>query len=192
MDSIKFLFLSIMVLVMIGCNSVEIVEEITPPAPMPVSTPPVLDHFDDCEDSLVIGTEEAKLILQDCLEDDLGSNCQNQYDLNVESVEEWYWNCLQMLPAVEQSCRESFDPQSFVQDSDGDGISDADEVLMNLNPCEACSYGGNCQNCGGGGEDSSSCDSEMDFDNDGIPNGEDEKPACGSVLPGGYFPLKCV
>lgn len=181
---------SVVIFLLIGCNTVtEEVEDVTPPAPMPVSTPPVLDHIDNCWDDQVIGMEEAKMIFLDC-QNNLGPNCQDQYDLNVESIEEWYWNCLQMLPAVEQSCREAFDPQSFDHDSDGDGISDADEVLMSLNPCEPCSYGGNCQACGGGGEDSSSCDSEMDFDNDGMTNGEDENPACGSIY--GYFPARCV
>lgn len=51
-------------------------------------------------------------------------------------------------------------------DSDQDGISNADEIALGLNPCEVCSYGAN-----------STCDADFDSDNDGVNNGEDAYPS---------------
>lgn len=66
-------------------------------------------------------------------------------------------------------------------DADGDGISAWDEYLMGLNPCTIKSdyHKDECVN-----------DGTLDYDADGIPNGEDPEPLChgefGEGDPAGY------
>ena len=67
---------------------------------------------------------------------------------------------------------------SVETDLDNDGISNYDEFLMNLNPCTPKSYG--CLN-----------DAELDFDADGIPNGQDELPICNWDDPG-HWETACI
>jgi len=52
-------------------------------------------------------------------------------------------------------------------DTDGDGIDNWWEYNMGLNPCSKSTYG-------------SIPDAELDYDADGIPNGEDPFPTCNS------------
>ncbi len=58
-------------------------------------------------------------------------------------------------------------------DEDGDGIPTWWEFHMGYNPCTPQSFG--CIN-----------DADLDFDADGIPNGDDEWPICNMNDPGGW------
>ncbi len=58
-------------------------------------------------------------------------------------------------------------------DEDGDGIPTRWEYTMGYNPCTPQSFG--CIN-----------DADLDYDVDGIPNGEDEWPICNMDDPGGW------
>ena len=65
-------------------------------------------------------------------------------------------------------------------DSDEDGISDWMEYNMGLNPCTPHSFG-LCID-----------DADLDYDADGIPNGEDEYPICNPQNDPGEYPSDCV
>jgi hypothetical protein len=65
------------------------------------------------------------------------------------------------------------------EDSDGDGISNWMEFLMGYNPCTPHSFG-LCID-----------DADLDYDVDGIPDGEDDFPICNPDDPGEY-PSDCV
>ena len=81
----------------------------------------------------------------------------------------------------------TYDPNTMVEtytttflgntaDFDSDGIADWWETWMGLNPCTANTYG--------------SCieDGDLDYDDDGIPNAQDEKPICNELDPEEYLP----
>lgn len=136
------------------------------PLPIPASTIPVVDHFRECKTDRKIGQEESKLIQIECLKTGLAAQCQKTYDKNIESIQQAWVECMKDLPMVSQECRNQFDPTSFTHDSDADGVSDGDEALMSLNPCEPCTSGGFPEDC----------DGPTDYDGDGTPNAEDADP----------------
>ena len=139
---------------------------------MPASTMPVLDRIDECEDNFHRSWDNIDQIHLDCQEDPNRDyeECNNEYDENLDQIQEGRLNCLTNLPQVPGSCVEQLEPFGFEHDTDGDGIDDYWEYQMGLNPCEKCSYGGIP------GVD---CDADLDYDRDGIPNGIDYNPMCG-------------
>lgn len=73
----------------------------------------------------------------------------------------WTYTPPDELPGMEFGTLTAVD-----EDTDGDGISNFNEYLLHLNPCDTHSYG--------------SCvkDSELDGDFDEVPNGKDDLPYC--------------
>lgn len=120
---------------------------------------------------------------------DEARNCRNENPTNPDHCDEiaavevqenydnWY-TCLDDLPMISNDCRMQLNHADPEQDTDGDGISDYMESWMSLNPCEKCSYGG---------VEGVDCDADLDFDDDGIPNGEDHDPGCGGNFQQCFF-----
>lgn len=160
----------------------------TPPAPMPPSTIPAVGWMQLCLQEHYARQEGLHTKLDICF-DKGGTDCVTDYNTELEESSKAFNICRRELPMVSKECRDQFDPSS-THDSDGDGVSDADEFWMMTNPCEPCSFGGNCQSCGGGGTDSSDCDANQDWDDDGTPNAKDIAPRCPSN--GGPLGSNCI
>ena len=138
--------------------------------PRPVSTDAVLDYQRHCHYWMWENGDDINWRAERCREGN--PNPEICDEIAAEEVEELYDNwyaCLDHLPMVDEDCRTQLDHANQDQDTDGDGISDYNESFMSLNPCEVCSYGG---------VEGVDCDADLDFDGDGIPNGEDRYPAC--------------
>jgi hypothetical protein len=132
----------------------------------------------------------------------------------LEAYDDFTW-CIKQQPEKEEECFESLEDQEMVceyyyatrankiplrecgavifemastplkpgthpwvvtlDDTDGDGVSNWHEYWMGLNPCEEYSFG-----------ECNPSDGELDYDVDGIPNGEDEFPLCNPDDPAGW------
>lgn len=163
-----------------------------PPAAIPWSTIPVVEQLTLCDQENYARQEAAEAVDQTCSSEKNGTDCSSIYNKALSDSINALNLCLKELPAVPEACRSQFDPTSRTHDSDGDGIADFYEVWMKTNPCEPCSFGGNCQDCGGGGTDSSNCDGNQDWDGDGIPNAQDTQPLCPTPPPGNEMSPYCV
>jgi hypothetical protein len=141
------------------------------PQDYPVTTQPLLKHFDDCwkwHDGAVERAEDAYKVCPDS-----GvytpEQCNAFYQEEVANAKYYLVECVEQLPGVEGECRDNFDYDDLESDADGDGITDEKEVFIGTNPCEICSFGGYL------GKD---CDADWDWDLDGIDNGVDQNPIC--------------
>lgn len=159
------------------------------PDPMPSSTIPVVEWMQLCLQEHYARQVGIQTTQQQCFKSG-GTTCSDDYNIGLADSSRAFEICRRELPMVSAECRNQFNPSSMTHDSDGDGVSDADEYWMMTNPCEPCSFGGNCQSCGGGGKDSSDCDGNQDWDNDGIPNAKDPAPRCPAN--GGLLSEGCV
>lgn len=144
--------------------------------PRPASTDAVLDYQRYCHYWYWEYIYRSEVDFNRCLSEGIDVTlCQDLYTERTEENEGNWYACLDDLPMVSQDCRMQLDHANPDQDTDGDGISDYMESWMSLNPCERCSYGGT---------EGVNCDADLDFDADGIPNGEDHDPGCSSGVPG--------
>ena len=191
MIKLSFLSLLSLGLFLTSCNGSVDQEDVDEPVPaaMPPSTIPVVGWMQLCLQQHYSRLETVQL-RDDLCHKDGGTDCSADYNAGLANSQEAFEVCRRELPMVSKECRDQFDPSSFTHDSDGDGVSDADEFWMMTNPCEPCSFGGNCQDCGGGGIDSSDCDGNQDWDDDGMPNIKDEAPRCPSN--GGPLSTHCL
>lgn len=123
----------------------------------------------------------------DCIEEtpDDHTACIEAYDLGVDRCLYWYVVHLSKITIRECGAKiaevyATQEPESyqvtfdFETDTDGDGISNYEEMLMGMNPCEEYSFG-TCN----------PADADLDYDVDGLPNGEDDLPRCNPSDPSG-------
>lgn len=138
--------------------------------PRPVGTDAVLDYQRYCHRWMWERGDDINYRAERCREENPNpETCDEVAAAQGQKNEDDWYTCLDHLPMVDEDCRAQLDHANLDQDTDGDGISDYDESWMSLNPCERCSYGG---------VEGVDCDADLDFDGDGIPNGEDRYPAC--------------
>lgn len=191
MNKITLVLGLLICLFLASCNGSVDQEDVDEPVPaaMPTSTIPVVGWMQLCLQEHYSRQESVYALMEVCFENG-GADCTEDYDVGIANSSQSFEICRRELPMVSKECRDQFDPSSSTHDSDGDGVSDADEFWMMTNPCEPCSFGGNCQSCGGGGIDSSDCDANQDWDDDGTPNSKDEGPRCPSN--GGPLSSSCI
>ncbi|MCX6734756.1 MAG: hypothetical protein NTZ25_02480 [Candidatus Peregrinibacteria bacterium] len=109
--------------------------------------------------------------------------CTTQYKLNNDGCEYWFGLKVNKIPVRECGVEivsitgtpgtDSFNWHIIDGDYDKDGISNFFEYLMGLNPCTPNSFG--CEK-----------DADLDYDDDGIPNGKDDSPLCNPKDPAKY------
>ncbi len=139
------------------------------PMPMPDSTIPVVEHTQECSYQYQIREVRITAEYGQCKQDGGDAEvCNTTQQTQFEDSRSSWELCMRELPAVSKECRDQFEPLSTTHDSDGDGISDMDEVFMFYNPCEPCSFGGYAEDC----------DGLQDWDDDGESNADDETPRC--------------
>lgn len=107
-------------------------------------------------------------------------DCEEYYNEQNDSCHNWYAKRVNKIPLRVCGVRIfgneggelPYDENGYQymnvneEDFDGDGISNWMEFWMGLNPCTPWSFG-QCID-----------DADLDYDADGIPNGEDEAPIC--------------
>ncbi len=145
--------------------------------PRPASTDAVLDYQRYCHRWFWEYNDDINDRADRCREGNPNPEiCDQIAAEEVQENEDRWYECLDDLPMVSEDCRMQLDHADLDHDTDGDGISDYMESWMSLNPCERCSYGG---------VEGVDCDADLDFDGDGILNGEDRDPGC-STSEGGF------
>jgi hypothetical protein len=159
----KILTLMLLSTLLIACG-----QSVGSGQPRPDSTDAVLAHQAHCNDVWQRRFEQIQYELHECFENPPPEGCPDPDDVEAPHKANWY-TCLDSIPMVPLDCLLQLDHESHTQDTDGDGLTDFEESQMYLNPCEPCSYGG---------VEGVDCDADLDFDQDGIPNGEDEDPDC--------------
>lgn len=109
-------------------------------------------------------------------------NCQQQYGRSTKSCDYFTaWraneNALHECGAAFYIIPENISPDEYNvtvdldSDTDGDGIKNWEERIMGYNPCSPTSFG-YCE------DGQPWADADLDFDDDGIPNGRDDAPRC--------------
>lgn len=159
----QFAFLT---LVLAGCNQAPVGYEYDGH-----SSVVVVNYIDDCWDAHTLDGLGCQVSLLEC-ELDSGvphdASCiADIFGPCTQRRQQVFDTCLENIPTDNLECLEVYDPQSYTQDSDGDGLADRIEINLELDPCSPCTYPW------------AHCDGEMDSDLDGIPNAIDETPGCG-------------